>query len=225
MRRLIGAAALVCVASCGGGSPSAPSAPGNPGVPGVPGTPGTAGIALTGNLAFGEVLVGASATSTLTISNPGTAALTVSGVTGPNGFTPSWTSGTIAAGASQAVTIGFAPTTAGDYGGTVTVNANQSSGTNTMGISGAAYPGMSGAWAGTHVSSGAGQSVTCNLQLDDDGADRFPILGNVGAQRLGMRAVGHVRRPRLNVQRDHRRVLQRRRRSELVRTRLGRRAL
>ena len=163
MRRLIGAAALVCVASCGGGSPSAPSAPGNPGVPGVPGAPGTAGIALTGNLAFGEVLVGASATSTLTISNPGTAALTVTGVTGPNGFTPSWTSGTIAAGASQAVTIGFAPTTAGDYGGTVTVNANQSSGTNTMGISGAAYPSMNGAWAGTHVSSGAGQSVTCNL--------------------------------------------------------------
>ena len=162
MRRLIGVAALVCVASCGR-SPSAPSAPGNPGAPGAPGAPGTAGIALTGNLAFGAVLVGASATSTLTISNPGSAALTVTGVTGPNGFTPSWTSGTIAAGASQAVTIRFAPTTAGNYSGTVTVNANQSSGTNTMGISGAAYPSMNGAWSGTHVSSAAGQSVTCSL--------------------------------------------------------------
>jgi hypothetical protein len=177
MKRLIGAATLVCVASCGGGSPSAPSAPGNPGAPGSPGTPGAAAIALSGNLAFGGVLVGASATSTLTISNPGTAALTVTGVTGPNGFTPSWTSGTIAAGASQAVAIGFAPTTAGDYGGTVTVNANQSSGTNTMGISGAAYPSMNGAWTGTHISTGAGQSVTCNLS--------WTATGQTGSQFSG----------------------------------------
>jgi hypothetical protein len=59
--------------------------------------------------------------------------------------------------------IGFAPTTAGDYGGTITVNGNQTAGINTVAVSGAAYPNMNGAWAGTSTASAVGQSGVCNM--------------------------------------------------------------
>jgi hypothetical protein len=51
-------------------------------------------------------------------------------------FSPSWASGTIPAGGSQQVINRFAPTVAQNYSGTVTVNGDQTSGTNTIAISG-----------------------------------------------------------------------------------------
>ena len=93
-------------------------------------------IALSGNLAFGNVEVGKNATKTLTIANIGNTDLTVSSLTLPTGFTATF-SGTIAANTgTQLVTITFAPTSAVVYSGNVTVNADQTSGTNTMAISG-----------------------------------------------------------------------------------------
>lgn len=67
--------------------------------------------------------------------------MTVTGISATGGLTSvssaSWTSGTIAAGASQAVTIVFRPTTARVYEGTLTVNADHTSGTNTILMTGA----------------------------------------------------------------------------------------
>ncbi len=166
MKRLISLVALVSLVSCGG----SPSAPG-----GV--TPGTAGISLTGNLSFGSVLVGATGTSTLTITNPGTVPLTVTGLTSPSGFTANWTSGTIAPGASQLVTIGFAPATAGNYSGSITIAGNQSSGTNTMSASGTAFSNMNGAWSGTQVATSASGSSTCNMS--------WIVTGQTGSQFAG----------------------------------------
>lgn len=54
----------------------------------------------------------------------------------PVGFSGNWSGGTIAAASSQPVTVTFAPTAAISYGGTVTVNADQSSGLNTIAASG-----------------------------------------------------------------------------------------
>src|SRR5439155_602899 len=82
-------------------------------------------ISLSGNLAFGDVHVGSTSTSTLTISNSGNTTLTVSSITYPSGFSGDWAGGTIAAGASQAVTITFAPVAATTYVGTLVVNADQ----------------------------------------------------------------------------------------------------
>jgi hypothetical protein len=97
-------------------------------------------IGLSGNLVFGNVTIGQNATGTLTITNAGNAALTVSGMTVPSGsgsvYASSFTSGTIAAGGSQLATIQFAPTAATTYSGTLTVNGDQTSGTNTISISG-----------------------------------------------------------------------------------------
>lgn len=95
-----------------------------------------AAIALAGNLTFGSVAVGVTATSTLTITNSGAAALTVSGIAYPAGFTGNWNGGTVAAAGSQAVSVTFAPTAGSAYTGTITVTGNQASGTNTMAVSG-----------------------------------------------------------------------------------------
>ena len=93
-------------------------------------------ISLSGNLAFGNVTVGSSAQSTLTIANNGNSTMTVSSISYPSGFSGNWSSGTIAAGGSQNVTVTFSPSAAISYGGTVTVNANQTSGGNTIAAAG-----------------------------------------------------------------------------------------
>jgi hypothetical protein len=95
---------------------------------------------LSGNLAFGTVEVGKTKEATLTIANTGNAVLTVSGLgitsTLTAAYTASWTTGTIGAGASQVVTIHFAPLAAQDYNGAITVTADHTSGANTIAVSG-----------------------------------------------------------------------------------------
>lgn len=116
-------AALVSVSACNkNNSPTAPSP--NP------------TIALSGNLTFGNVPAGTTATAALTISNTGAAALIVTSISYPTGFSGNWAGGTIAAAGTQLVTVTFAPTTSTAYSGTITVNANQTSGTNTIPVSG-----------------------------------------------------------------------------------------
>ena len=119
----LGIAVLAAVSACG--KASTPTTP----------TP-SPGIALSGNLAFGSVVVGATATAVLTIANTGAAEMTVSSIGFPTAFSGNWTSGIIAAGASQPVTVTFTPTAATAYSGTVTVNAGQATGTNTIAVSG-----------------------------------------------------------------------------------------
>jgi hypothetical protein len=120
---------LVMLASaCGGKSTTSPS------------STQTRIIGVSGNLAFGSVTVGQTASATLTITNSGNSPLAVSGITITSGldavFSPNWTSGTISAGASQQVTSRFAPTVAQSYIGTVTINGDQTTGTNSIAISG-----------------------------------------------------------------------------------------
>lgn len=96
----------------------------------------TSVIGLSGNLAFGNVNVGSTATAPLTITNSGTAELVITSVTYPTGFAGSFTSGTIPANGSQAVTVSFTPVAAQSYSGNITVTGNQASGTNTIAVSG-----------------------------------------------------------------------------------------
>ena len=130
---------IACLTGCGGGK-SSPTAP----TP-TPTPTATRVITLSGNLAFGSVPVGATADATFRISNSGTGALTVTSIAGPGGYTLNWTSGAVAAGGSQDVTVRFAPAAAQIYSGTLTVNADQTSGTNTIAVSGTGTgPGGSG---------------------------------------------------------------------------------
>lgn len=103
-------------------------------------------IALSGNLAFGNVTVGQQVQAMLTITNNGTGPLTVTGLTGPAGgaYTASWTNGIIPAGGAQQVTVFFKPSVAQSYAGTLTVNGDHTSGVNTIAISGTGVGGPAG---------------------------------------------------------------------------------
>jgi hypothetical protein len=124
-----GLLALLCLTvACGGSkSPTSPS-PGQPTVTRI--------IRLEANLSFGAIEIGKSFDAILRIYSEGTAPLTVSGINGPAGYTASWTSGTIPPGTSQAVTIRFSPTAEQTYNGTVTVQSDKTSGTETTSVSG-----------------------------------------------------------------------------------------
>lgn len=150
-----------CSGGGGGSSPTAPTAP----------TASTRVISVSGNLAFGDVLVGDSRNSTLTITNTGNAPMSVTGLNVSGGLGPhltaSWTSGQVPAGGSQNVTITFAPTAPGDFSGTVTVVADNTSGTNTISISGTAWASFAGTWSGNYIvercdGTGSIQDIFCS---------------------------------------------------------------
>lgn len=109
---------------------------GDPG--GVTGTP--TAILAPSSLSFPAIVVGSSATSQqFAINNTGTAALIVSSVTSSNTeFSLVSSCGTIAAGASCNVSVGFTPNDAGNRSGTITVNHNASGATSTLPVSGTA---------------------------------------------------------------------------------------
>ena len=126
-------------------------------------------INVTGNLAFGNVNIGSSGQMTMTISNSGNAPLTFTGMNGPGGsaVTVSSTSGTVAAGGSLNVTWYFRPTTSGSFSGIATVNGDQTSGNNTLAISGNGVAGFSGTWTGAHTitacnGTGSAQDLICS---------------------------------------------------------------
>jgi hypothetical protein len=104
----------------------------------APGITNSAAIlVLNGNLAFGELAAGSTATNTLTISNAGNSTLTVSNITAPTGFSVSLTNATLTNGGSTNVAVIFSPTTAtNNYSGLITVISDATSGGNTIPVSG-----------------------------------------------------------------------------------------
>ncbi|GIM89612.1 choice-of-anchor D domain-containing protein [Paractinoplanes toevensis] len=86
--------------------------------------PGPILTASPSSLTFAGTVVGAaSATQTVTISNSGTTAATISGVTATGDFTQTNNCSSIAVGASCAVTVTFRPTTSGTRTGTLTAGS------------------------------------------------------------------------------------------------------
>jgi hypothetical protein len=103
-------------------------------------------IALTGNMAFGSVPATQTATQQLIITNRGTAALNVSGITYPAGFSGAW-SGSIAPLSSHPVAVLFNPTDQGGYGGSVVVSSDAALGPGSIPISGTGYWPLTNAWS------------------------------------------------------------------------------
>ncbi|CAN5398362.1 hypothetical protein BH10BAC2_BH10BAC2_46580 [soil metagenome] len=93
-------------------------------------------ISLSGNLNFGDVVVGQTATSTLTISNTGNASLAINSISVPNGYTLGSYSSPISSGGSENVTVYFSPTSVQSYNGNIVVSSDATSGTNTINASG-----------------------------------------------------------------------------------------
>ena len=125
-------------------------------------------IGLSGNLAFGNVITGVTSTATLTITNSGTATMTVTNITYPTGFSGDF-NGTIAVGSATNVTVSFAPVAITNYSGTVTINCDAASGTNTISASGAGIPvptqiiGLSGSLAFGSIITGTTATATLTI--------------------------------------------------------------
>ena len=200
LRRLLPLLLLSFVVACGGGGSSSPTSP-SPSTS----TP-TRIVGVSGNLSFGDVPVGSSRDLTYTITNSGTSTLTISNTTISGGLASQtvfgFTNGTIAAGGSQTVTVRFQPTTAGSYSGTITVNGDQTSGSNTIAISGTAVgPTFQGTWSGRYIvercdGTGSLQDLLCssNRGLFPPGTD-LPIsmsLNQNGSNISGSFSIGQV---------------------------------
>jgi hypothetical protein len=125
-RRILPLVLIIVIAACGKDSPSSPTPPSTP----------TAIIRMLGDLNFGDVEVGTEATRPFQVINDGTAPLVVTGLTIGSAaqFASSWTSGTVEPGRAADVLLRFRPTASGDFSGTLRVNGNQVSGTNTMAV-------------------------------------------------------------------------------------------
>ena len=135
MKRLITVAlvaSLGIIPACGdNSSPSSPSGAA------APATPTRIINLLGGSLNIGTVQVGSAGSAAFNIRNDGNSTLTVSGITGPcagTSTTATWTSGQVPAASQQSVTVNFKPVTVQNCSGTITVNGDQTSGTNTIGI-------------------------------------------------------------------------------------------
>jgi hypothetical protein len=114
------------------------------------------------SLTFGTTTVGsASATQNVTVTNTGTLAATVSGVTVNGDFSQTNTCGTsIAAGGSCTVTVTFRPTATGTRTGTVTVSSNATNPSLSVALSGTGGTVSSANLAAGKPTSQSGQSQT-----------------------------------------------------------------
>jgi hypothetical protein len=119
-------------------------------------------IGLSGNLNFGSLVAGGSATRTLTISNSGKAPLVITGISHSDGAFTGNFAGTIAAGRKKNVTITFRPTAIQTYSGTLSVASNATSGTPTAAETGI---GTAAPIAATPVISPAGGTFTKNIRV------------------------------------------------------------
>jgi hypothetical protein len=185
-------------AGCGGDGDASPTAPS------VTPPAATRVISVSGNLAFGDVPVGSQRDLSFTIANAGTGTVTVSSltVTGlASQTTASWTNGSIAAGATQTVTVRFAPTSAGNYNGVVTVVGDQTSGSNTVAISGnATGASVAGSWSGQYRvercdGTGSNQDYFCSARGAFPPGSSLPIalsLTQNGTAVSGTISLGQV---------------------------------
>ena len=119
---------FVCASACNKSSPTGPSTPSEP----------SRVIAISGDLSFGDVEVGATVERTMRISNSGNTAMNVSSlsVTSGSALTATWLTGVIAAGGGQDVVMRFTPTASGPVSGTIRVNADHTAGNNQVAFSG-----------------------------------------------------------------------------------------
>jgi uncharacterized protein YkwD len=154
--------ALVATA-CKGTGPTAPS----PVAP--PAATATRVMSVGGSVAFGSVEIGKTAEQTVTIGNSGTSTLTVTGVAAPGGYATNWAGGLIAPGGSQQVVVRFSPTVAQSYDGTLTINGDQTSGTNTVALSGTgtAQPNTPASIKGVVIEAGAAPIKGAIVEIRD----------------------------------------------------------
>jgi hypothetical protein len=121
--------------------------------------PGPILTASPSSLTFAGTIVGAtSAAQTVTVTNTGTTAATVSGVTASGDFAQSNTCGSLAVGGSCTVTVTFKPTSSGTRTGSVSLSSNANNNPATITLTG------SGIGSTTNIA--AGRPATASSQVN-----------------------------------------------------------
>ncbi|WP_348261572.1 choice-of-anchor D domain-containing protein [Telmatobacter sp. DSM 110680] len=126
-----------------------------------------------------------SAAQTVTLTNTGTGALTISSITAQGDFAETNNCGaSIAAGAACSVNVTFTPTASGSRGGQLTISDNATAGPQTVALSGAGTSPISvapSATGGNSASVAAGSTATYNLVLSSNGYAGTVTLACAGA--------------------------------------------
>ncbi len=135
-----------------------------------PGSP----TATPASLAFGDVASGStSAAQTVTVSNPGASAVSVSSVAVTGPFSQASTcGGSIAAGGSCTVSVAFAPASGGSQAGTLTVTTSAPGGPLTVALSG------TGVTSTTNLA--LNQPVTASSSTSSSYTPQMAVDGNTG---------------------------------------------
>ncbi len=97
-------------------------------------------ISLTGNLAFGNLTLGQTASRILTITNTGNTQLTIASLNMPQGFSSGGFNTIVQAGSSVNVTIYFSPQNAQSYSGNIIIISDATSGSNAIITTGTGVP-------------------------------------------------------------------------------------
>jgi uncharacterized membrane protein len=140
----------------------------------------TRDIAVKGSLAFGNVITGQISDQSVEIDNTGNSALKVTKITFPAELTGSWAGGSIAPSATQKLTVTFAPTKAETVSGSVTVDSDSTSGTNTVsftgtGIAASRVIGIAGSLSFKDVA--AGQVAKQSITVSNSGNSALNVSG------------------------------------------------
>ncbi len=151
----------------------------------VSGTGAGSKIELAGDLAFGNIPDGETAIKTFTISNTGTADLTVSGITLPDAVFSSdvVTPFVISSGTGKEVTLTFVPGAISDYSGTIGITSDATEGTGSIDVSAAGTDGLSADFSADQTTGEV--PLTVNFTNNSTGADSYLWnFGDGGASKL-----------------------------------------
>lgn len=140
-----------------------------------------------GTIAFGNVAVNGSTSQTVTLSNPGSASVTISRATASGaGFSLSGLNGptTVNAGGSISFAVAFAPTIAGSASGSIQIASNASDPSLTISLGGfGTTPTPMLSSNPTSVTFGdvaAGQSTSSSVTVTNTGSSTVTITGVTG---------------------------------------------
>jgi hypothetical protein len=130
--------------------------------------PGPVLAAAPASLSFAQTIVGSTAAAqTVTVTNSGTTAATVSGVAAAGDFSQTNNCTSIAVGGSCAVTVTFKPTAAGTRTGTLTVTSNANNSPLTVALSGSGINSTTNIAAGQPASASSVNSPYVASNLTD----------------------------------------------------------
>jgi hypothetical protein len=137
--------------------------------------PKTRIISISGNSDFGTVILGQTSSRNFTVRNNGTDILNISNISLPAGF-EGYFNGTIPANSSRNITVTFRPTNSGIYYGNLFINANETSGVNSIQLNGQASASIIKLFGDLNFGKvEIGQSKNMTLQIQNTGTANLEI--------------------------------------------------